>query len=533
VRLRLWLALLAMAAVSVLVAGAFFAVLSAAPMGGAVGLETMVGATALVGVALAVFGFWMSRQALRPAEELERLRAEERDHDGHAEVAALHDGLSALGNHRAFQEELGHELETYRRYSVPFALLLIDLDDLKMVNDSAGHSAGDEVIRALGRLIGGMTRYTDRAFRVGGDEFAILMPHTTADGALEIGRRLLAQALAANGRVIPFSGGISACPDFATSRDQLYAQADAALYWCKRHGRASLDLFDPVRDQAADKTAAGSQTAQITSVVNGGLLRAVYQPVVDLISGVVIGFEGLIRPLPESGFSDPGSLFGAAEAAGRTVELDHACLETVISQAHGIAPQQLLSINLSPRTIEGPQFSAEWLVSVLASHNTDPRRVVIELTEQQGIEDLPQLQRNLAALQRAGIRVAIDDVGAGNAGLRLLSQFRFDIVKIDLSLVQDGTRRDSSRAVLTSLRDLASGWGAYVVAEGIETVSQLSVVRELRLSAGQGYLLGRPMPAPMLTRVDLAAIEAGGLVMQLRSREHRSDLSPAPRLGAS
>ena len=140
-------------------------------------------------------------------------------------------------------------------------------------------------------------------------------------------------------------------------------------------------------------------------------------------------------------------------------------------------------------------------------------------------QDLPRLQRNLTALQGAGFRVAIDDVGAGNAGLRLLSQFRFDIVKVDLSLVQDGTRRDSSRAVLTSLRELAGRWNAYVVAEGIETVSQLRVVRDLGLAAGQGYLLGRPMATPSLQRVDLAAIEAGGIVLEAGPRTNR-DMAP-------
>jgi diguanylate cyclase (GGDEF)-like protein len=476
----------------------------------------LLGALSVLLVAITV---WMARQVIVPAQELARSREQLLQMYENARADALRDALTGLGNHRGFQEELEHQLDWYRRYKVPFALLLIDLDDLKLTNDTRGHSAGDELVRRMGRQIAETVRYADRAFRIGGDEFALLMPHTTADEAVAIGQRLLARSLADADGAIPFSGGVSACPALATTRQQLYAQADAALYWCKRHGRASLDVFDPVRDRDANEAATGGESGQVARVVAQRLLRAVYQPVVDLSSGAVIGFEGLTRPQPESGFANPGQLFTAAEAAGRTVELDHACLENVISQAAGLGPEQLLSVNLSPRTIEAPQFSAEWLVSVLGRHRMEPRRVIIELTEQQGIEDLPQLQRNLAALQRAGIRVAIDDVGAGNAGLRLLSQFRFDIVKIDLSLVQDGTRRDSSRAVLSSLRELAGRWNAYVVAEGIETVSQLRVVRELRLSAGQGYLLGRPMPAPTLARVDLAAIDAGGVVMQVRTGE--------------
>lgn len=528
VRLRLRLAMITMAVVPFVLSGALLSLLHP---GLPQQLPFEVASALVVLVALMIaLAVWMSGQVLRPAELLERSRTEMSMLYEAARADALRDALSGLGNHRAFQDELDHHFEWHRQYKVPFALMLIDLDDLKVVNDTYGHSAGDEMMRTMGRLIADNMRYADRAFRIGGDEFAILMPHTTAEAAADVGRRLLALAGQAGEHPIRFSGGVSACPALATTRNELYGQADAALYWCKRHGRSSVDIYDPQRDRATEQSVQGSHSAQIARVVTGRLLRAVYQPVVDLGSGRVIAFEGLSRPMPESGFSDPGSLFAAADAAGRTVELDFVCLETVVSQATGLGPDQLLSINLSPRTVEAPQFSAEWLVALVARCGMDPQRMIVELTEQQGIEDLPRVQRNLASLQRAGVRVAIDDVGAGNAGLRLLSQFRFDIVKIDLSLVQDGTRRDSSRAVLTSLRELAGRWGAYVVAEGIETVSQLRVVRELGLAAGQGYLLGRPMAAPLLNRVDLASIEAGGMVMQAPPRQASTDMSlPAPR----
>ena len=180
--------------------------------------------------------------------------------------------------------------------------------------------------------------------------------------------------------------------------------------------------------------------------------------------------------------------------------------------------EQLLTINVSPRTVEAPHFSAEALLVILARYGIEPQRVVVELTEREKVEDIGRLQSNLAALQRAGLRIAADDVGAGNAGLRLLSQFRFDIVKIDLSLVQEGAERDSSRAVLRSLRDLAGRWGASVIAEGIETVSQLRSVRELGIGAGQGYLLARPMPNPAMDVLDMATIESGGMVLERRPR---------------
>jgi diguanylate cyclase (GGDEF)-like protein len=513
VRLRLRLALLTMAIVPMAISMALInAVL--APMSGSQGVYVLAVMVALTLLLIAIT-VWMSRQILRPAEELDRSRSDLKKMYEVARADSLRDGLTGLGNHRAFQEELDRELEWYQRYKVPVALLLIDLDDLKLVNDSTGHAAGDEMLRDMGALIAESGRYADRAFRIGGDEFAILMPHTDVDGALHIARRLQERAMQAKrgGRPIPFSGGVSACPMLATTRSQLYAQADAALYWCKRHGRASIDVFHPVRDRAASQEASDELSAAIARVVTDRLVRPVYQPIVDLSTGKVIGFEGLSRPTAESGFADPGSMFTAAEAVGRTVELDLACLHAVIAGARQMPTEQMLTINISPRTVEAPHFSADALMALLGRYSIAPDRVVVELTEREKVEDLNRLQSNLGALQRLGLRIAADDVGAGNAGLRLLSQMRFDIVKIDLSLVQEGTERDSSRAVLRSLRELAARWQAYVIAEGLETASQLRMVRELGVAAGQGYLLARPMPEPNMLSVDLAALEAGGMVL--------------------
>lgn len=195
-------------------------------------------------------------------------------------------------------------------------------------------------------------------------------------------------------------------------------------------------------------------------------------------------------------------------------------LDVVARAAAAIAPNHAVSLNLSPRSVEAPDFDPAAIVASLAGYGIDPARVIIELTERETLQDIPRLRQNLAGLQRAGIRIAADDVGAGNAGLRLLSQFRFDIVKIDLSLVQEGVARDTSRAVLRSLRDLAGRWGAFVIAEGIETADQLRACREMGLSAGQGYLLGRPGPSVDVPGLDLEGLEKGHLMLQN---------APAPR----
>jgi diguanylate cyclase (GGDEF)-like protein len=522
VRLRLRLALLTMAIVPIVLSAAMFRLAIGPAQSGASTLF-WVGTVVLGGLMVAL-ATWLSRQVLRPAQQLDRNGSQMAELYQNARNDSLRDALTGLGNHRAFQEELDRELEWYQRYKVPVSLLLIDLDDLKFVNDSESHAAGDDMLRDMGRMIGEVTRYADRAFRIGGDEFAVLMPHTDAEGAMQIAHRLLERALQTRGtsRPMPFSGGISACPQFATTRSQLYAQADAALYWCKRHGRASVDVFHPQRDHAASQEASNQISVHIAKVVNEHLVRPVYQPIVDLESGRVIGFEGLSRPSPESGFSDPGTMFTAAETVGRTVELDLACLHAVLAGARSMPQDQLLTINVSPRTVEAPHFSTDALLAILERHNIRPERVVVELTEREKVEDISRLQRMLGQMQRHGLRIAADDVGAGNAGLRLLSQFRFDIVKIDLALVQEGAERESSRAVLRSLRDLAGRWGASVIAEGLETAGQLRVVRELGLTAGQGYLLARPMPAPDLISIDLEPLELGGSILDRRIPQPRN-----------
>jgi EAL domain-containing protein (putative c-di-GMP-specific phosphodiesterase class I) len=234
-----------------------------------------------------------------------------------------------------------------------------------------------------------------------------------------------------------------------------------------------------------------------------GALRAVFQPIYDLRTGQPRGYEGLVRPLPGSGFADAGELFAAADAVGRTVELDLACLATAISAFAGLGLPGSLTLNLSPRTLERDEFSVHALVRMLERHGLEPGRVVLELTERETLEDMERLVRAVESLRAAGMRIAADDVGAGNAGLRLLAQLRFDIVKIDLSLVQGGAVRATSLEVVRTLKDLADRWGALVIAEGVETPEQLQFVRTLGIRAGQGYLLGSPSDRPPTEPIDL------------------------------
>ena len=265
--------------------------------------------------------------------------------------------------------------------------------------------------------------------------------------------------------------------------------------------------YDPGRHGVhADDRSIEDLSAALGTILAEKSLRPVYQPIFSLTTGEPIGYEGLIRPTDTAPMADASSLFAAAERADRTVELDMACLEVVASGVNGLEPGMYLSVNLSPRTLESDLFHPMELTAIFHRRGIAPEQLVIELTEREEVQDLQQLRRNAAACRRAGMRLAADDVGAGNAGLRLLSEIHFDIVKIDLSLVQGRIMHDPSHGVLRALQELAARWSATIVAEGVETGEQLAVVRELGITAGQGYLLGRPARERRAAALDLDSL---------------------------
>lgn len=461
---------------------------------------------------LIAFTLWMARQILRPAAQLEASRSRLRELYESAREAALRDSLTGLGNHRAFQEAVARMVEGARRYGTAFSLVLIDIDEFKRINDTKGHAVGDQLLAEVGALIGASIRTTDAAFRVGGDEFAILLPHTDPDSAVVQIRRLLARGLEdrATGSYrypISFSAGITSCPEYGNTRLELTSQADAALYRGKRTGRTVVTLYDPARDHGhVDEGMRAELSSAITAVIEAGTLTPAYQPIVELATGRVTGYEGLVRVPRESTFAHAGALFDAAEVAGRVHDLDRAALDIVLRGAHLFDESVTLSVNISPRTLESPEFSAAAFLAILRRHAVAPARVVLELTERESIRDLDRLRSVLTGVQNAGVRIAADDVGAGNAGLRLLSEFRFDVVKIDLSLVQRGGD-DRGESVLRSIVEVAERMGARTIAEGIETSAQLRTARRLNITGGQGYLLGRPGPERDKAWVDIAALE--------------------------
>ena len=509
VRLRLYLTIAASAILPMALGSPLIRVLT----GGTGGIQP-VHIVALVGLGafLVVLIRWMTGEILLPAAELEASRTELHRAYREAREHALIDGLTGLGNHRAFQEEFKALLDQAQRYRHDLSLVLLDLDEFKLVNDSQGHGVGDTVLAEVGRLLRQQTRLADRAFRVGGDEFALLLPHTGSAGAAQLARRILAAGLevrpaAEYPRPISFSAGVATCPAHASTREQLRLYADSAMYRGKRAGRTTVTIVDPALDgEHVDEQKRTELSQALGQVIADRALRPVYQPIVHLETGRIIGYEGLIRPASDAPFTNPGALFAAAEISGHIVDLDVACLAVVLAGARAIPDPLLVTINVSPRTLEAPEFGAARLLRMVAAAGLPADRVILEVTEREVIQDIPRVLAALDGCRAGGIRIAADDVGAGNAGLRLLSQFRFDVVKIDLSLVQAGTSQETVRSVLSSLVDLAGRWDALVVAEGVETPAQLLLARELAIGAGQGYLLGRPGTDVNLEAVDVEAL---------------------------
>ncbi len=484
-----------------------------------------------VAVVLPVFMASMARAILHHAAAIDSERNELVELYNRARLDALLDSLTGLGNHRAFQDELARQLEGASRDGTPLALLLLDVDDLRKVNDAEGHAEGDDLLVAVGRITARIVRRTDRAFRVGGDEFAILLPNSDIETGLSVARRILSSALEGGDPTHPtqpfsLSIGVTALPSPTAQARRLYRDADAALYWCKRHGRTAVVSYDAqLHGGAEDQRSVEELTAGIESILATRAVRPVYQPIFSMTTGDPIGYEGLVRPADGAAFSNAGLMFSAAEAADRIVELDLLCLEAVIAGIGPLEPGVYVSVNLSPRTLESSMFHVGELKAMFRKHAIPLNQIVLELTEREEVEDLDQLRRNVEACRQSGMRIAADDVGAGNAGLRLLSEIHFDIVKIDLSLVQGAMLHDPSHGVLRAIQELAAGWHASVVAEGVETAEQLAVVRALGLTAGQGYLLGRPSAVRAAHPLDLDTL-SGPLPLPIGSALDDSEIVP-------
>jgi diguanylate cyclase (GGDEF)-like protein len=413
---------------------------------------------------------------------------------------ALHratlDGLTDLPNQRAFEADFMQAAALADRDKRPLSLAVLDVDRFKLVNDRHGHPAGDKLLRTIASTLR-QGRASDRAFRIGGDEFALLLPNTDVAGARTVVRRLTRVLSKADAAV---SMGVATIHSGEPSRE-LRAEADAALYEAKRRGGRRAVHFHEIRGEVTVSTS-GKREALRRMIDEGGIATAL-QPIWDLRSEQIIGIEALTRPDERYGFAGPAEAFAVAASAGLVHELDELCAAAALETAasHELPAGAALFLNISPKTLEVDAGAVDWLTTAVEMTELPPERVVIEVTEQMGSRVAPVV-RSLEELRSLGFKIALDDVGTGNAGLEMMRKLDADFVKIDRSIVVAAPTDPKARGVLMAMATYSLQTGAFVIAEGIEDEQTLAFVRSLEeidlrpgrmIQGGQGYKLGRPV----------------------------------------
>jgi diguanylate cyclase (GGDEF)-like protein len=433
---------------------------------------------------------------------------------GALERSALHDPLTGLSNRTLFADRVARAIAHARRHDLPVAVLLVDLDHFKKVNDSLGHGAGDVLLCEVARRLQSCVREEDTVARLGGDEFAVLLPHVTGiDGAALVGQRLLASfmtpmTIAEQQVLVSASIGISMYPEDGPDLEALIEGADAAMYRAKDQGRNTVEIFSPaLLTQAHERLALESA---LRRAVDADELVLHYQPKVDLRTGAVCGAEALVRwNHPEKGLLFPGHFVPLAEQSGLMVAMGEYVIAAALEQMQRWQAENLpplvMSVNISARQLRSGL--ADYLVRALRMTGVDPRCLELELTESAAVESLDITAAELNELRAIGVRCSIDDFGTGYCGLSYLSRLPIDVLKIDRSFIQAMSAADSS--IVTAIIALGHSLGLRVVAEGVETHEQLAYLAARGCDEVQGYIFSKPIPAADFTRLLLGHVPGG------------------------
>ncbi|HYI10478.1 MAG TPA: EAL domain-containing protein [Thermoanaerobaculia bacterium] len=425
----------------------------------------------------------------------ERRRAEEQ-----IEYQAYHDALTGLPNRLLFRDRLTIALAHSKRQQTPLTVMFLDLDRFKYVNDTLGHSLGDELLRAVAARLRSVLREGDTIARMGGDEFTVLLAdNDSAEDAAKTAQKLLdvvARPLRLEGHelYITTSIGIALYPDDGDTAESLLKNADGAMYRAKESGRSSYQLCT---------RAMNSRTAERLSVENA--LRRVlerdelvihYQPQVRLDTRKVVGMEALLRwNRPGHGLVQPATFIGIAEETRMIVPIGEWVLRQACRQAKEwqkeIYPGLRIAVNLSPRQFQQTDLR-EVVAAALAESGLAPELLELEITESTAMLNTERTIATLAELRELGVRIAVDDFGTGHSSLNYLRRFPIDRVKIDREFVQEIESSRSNRAIVSAIVAMAHGLSLAVTAEGVETDAQVQFLGEQGCEEVQGYLFGRP-----------------------------------------
>ena len=415
---------------------------------------------------------------------------------------AYHDALTDLANRALFQDRMREAIARSGRRGLVVGVLVIDLDDFKIVNETLGHGTGDKLLVAVAQRICSAVRGKDVVARLGGDEFAILVEGASGIGEVDqVAERVLqtfAVPLVINGQTVSCAASIGLTTSLvATDGPDLLSQADLALYSAKNLGKGRSVRYQPALHAAMRQRL--ELRAEIDQSLTDGDFVLHYQPIVRLGTGEPVGFEALVRwNHPVRGFLPPGQFIDVAEESGLIVPLGSWVLRESIAtvarwrQECSLAQRPYMSVNVSARQFQAPNFIDEVMRDLL-EFELDPKCLLLEITESLLLRDNERVWTDLLALRAAGVRVAIDDFGTGYSSLSYLRQVPIDIVKIDKSFVDTISTSKQQRALVNGIVGLAHDLGLQVVAEGIERTAERDALSDMGCALGQGFLFAKPM----------------------------------------